>query len=149
MPIFFLVFIALLLFIIFVLAISYLCFRIVFFVSRKQTTPTDEIPVPEGAIYEPYHELMRTWTKETRSLPHQDFTIKSHDGLTLHAKYFEYAPGAVCEIMFHGYKGSAERDLSGGIQRCFSLGRNVLLVDQRTSCKSEGSVGFYHYHLYH
>ena len=42
--------------------------------------------------------------------------------------------------MFHGYRGSAERDLSGGIQRCFALGRNVLLVDQRTSCGSEGNV---------
>ena len=42
--------------------------------------------------------------------------------------------------MFHGYRGSAERDLSGGIQRCFALGRNVLLIDQRTSCGSEGNV---------
>jgi len=42
--------------------------------------------------------------------------------------------------MCHGYRGSAERDLSGGIQRCFALGRNVLLVDQRTSCGSEGKI---------
>lgn len=70
----------------------------------------------------------------------EDFYIKSHDGLTLHGKYFEYAPGATMEIMFHGYRGSAERDLSGGIQRCFALGRNVLVVDQRTSCGSEGNV---------
>ena len=83
---------------------------------------------------------MIKWTKETREYDHQDFTIRSHDGLTLHAKYFEYMPGAVTEIMFHGYRGSAERDLSGGIQRCFALGRNVLLVDQRTSCESEGNV---------
>ncbi|MBR5597434.1 MAG: alpha/beta hydrolase [Lachnospiraceae bacterium] len=126
--------------IILVLLISYICFRIVFYVSRKEKTPSDEILVPDGEIYKPYHELMRKWTKETREFNHQDFTIKSHDGLRLHAKYFEYAPNAVCEIMFHGYRGSAERDLSGGIQRCFALGRNVLLVDQRTSCGSEGNV---------
>ena len=42
--------------------------------------------------------------------------------------------------MFHGYRSSAERDLSGGVQRCFALGRNILLVDQRTSCDSEGHV---------
>ena len=40
--------------------------------------------------------------------------------------------------MFHGYRGSAERDLCIGIQRCFSLERNVLIVDQRASRKSEG-----------
>ena len=112
----------------------------VFYVPRKKSESPDKIMLPEGEIYEPYHSLMKKWILEARSFPHEDFYIKSHDGLTLHAKYFEYAPDAVTEIMFHGYKGSAERDLSGGIQRCFALGRNVLLVDQRTSCGSEGNV---------
>ena len=123
-----------------VLLISYICFRIVFYVPRKNEIFSDELPVPDGKIYEPYHDMMRHWIKEARGFDQEHFYIKSFDGLTLHAKYFEYEPGAVTEIMFHGYRGSAERDLSGGIQRCFSLGRNVLLVDQRTSCGSEGSV---------
>ena len=123
-----------------ILLITYICFRIVFYVPRNKDVSPDEIPLPEGEIYEPYHPLMKQWILEARSFPQEDYYIKSHDGLTLHAKYFEYAPGAVTEIMFHGYRGSAERDLSGGIQRCFALGRNVLLVDQRTSCGSEGSV---------
>ena len=123
-----------------ILCVSYVCFRMVFYVPRTQDQSIDEIILPEGDIYEPYHSVMTEWILEARSFPHEDFYIKSHDGLTLHAKYFEYAPNAVTEIMFHGYKGSAERDLSGGIQRCFALGRNVLLVDQRTSCGSEGSV---------
>ena len=122
------------------LLIAYICFRIVFYVPRKQELSPDEIPLPEGEIYEPYHPLMKNWILEARSFPHKNYYIKSHDGLTLHAKYFEYAPGAVTEIMFHGYRGSAEHDLSGGIQRCFALGRNVLIVDQRTSCESEGKV---------
>lgn len=123
-----------------ILAVSYICFRIVFYVSAKQKKVSEEPPVPEGEIYEPYHPLMKKWILEARSLPYEDCYITSHDGLKLHAKYFEYTPGAVTEIMFHGYRGSAERDLSGGIQRCFALGRNILLVDQRTSCGSEGSV---------
>ena len=123
-----------------ILLISYICFRIVFYVPRKNEVISDELPVPDGKIYEPYHDMMRHWIKEARGFDQEHFYIKSFDGLTLHAKYFEYEPGAVTEIMFHGYRGSAERDLSGGIQRCFALGRNVLLVDQRTSCGSEGSV---------
>lgn len=111
-----------------------------FYVQRKEESSTDEIPLPSGKIYEPFHPLMKKWIMEARRLKSEDVYIKSFDGLTLHAKYFEYAPNAVLEIMFHGYRGSAERDLSGGIQRCFALGRNVLLVDQRTSCGSEGSV---------
>ena len=123
-----------------ILFISYICFRMVFYVPRKKEEFTNEIPVPMGKLYEPYHPLMKKWIKEARALKSEDFYIKSFDNLTLHAKYFEYAPGAVTEIMFHGYRGSAERDLSGGVQRCFALGRNVLLVDQRTSCGSEGNV---------
>ena len=126
--------------ILFTLLISYICFKIVFYVPRKEAPPTDELPVPYGKIYEPYHPLMRKWILEARSFHHENVYIKSFDGLTLHAKYFECKPNAVLEIMFHGYRGSAERDLSGGIQRCFALGRNVLLVDQRTSCGSEGNV---------
>lgn len=123
-----------------ILITSYVCFRIVFYVPKKMKTTSDELPVPEGALYEPYHPLMKKWILEARSFLYEDCYITSHDGLKLHAKYFEYAPGAVTEIMFHGYRGSAERDLSGGIQRCFALGRNILLVDQRTSCGSEGNV---------
>ena len=123
-----------------VLAVAYICFRIVFYVPKKQQSSSDELPVPEGALYEPYHPVMKKWILEARSFPQEDCYITSHDGLKLHAKYFEYEKGAVTEIMFHGYRGSAERDLSGGIQRCFALGRNVLLIDQRTSCGSEGNV---------
>ena len=123
-----------------VLLISYICFRMVFYVPRKNVVSTDEVPLPEGKIYEPYHPMMKQWILDARNLPYKDYHITSFDGLKLHAKYFEYKEGAVTEIMFHGYRGSAERDLSGGIQRCFALGRNVLLVDQRTSCGSEGNV---------
>ena len=122
------------------LLVTYFCFRIVFYVPRNKRMSSDSVPLPEGEIYEPYHPLMKKWILEARNYPHEDYYIRSHDGLTLHAKYYEYAPDAVTEIMFHGYRGSAERDLSGGIQRCFALGRNVLLVDQRTSCGSEGNV---------
>ena len=66
--------------------------------------------------------------------------ITSFDGLTLRGKYYEFAPGAPIELMFHGYRGSSERDLSGGVQRCFALGRSALIVDQRCSGTSEGSV---------
>ena len=42
--------------------------------------------------------------------------------------------------MFHGYRGNAESDLSGGVQRCFKLGRSSFIVDQRCSRKSGGNV---------
>ncbi len=122
------------------LLISYICFRMVFYVSRKKEKPSSGVSLPLGKLYEPYHEQMRKWALEARNMPQEDFTITSFDGLKLHGTYYEYSKDAVIEIMFHGYKGNAERDLSGGVQRCFALGRSVLKVDQRTSRGSEGSV---------
>lgn len=120
--------------------IAYLCFRMGFYAPRKKKADSDAIETPEGAIYDPYRPKMEQWVREARQLPRQHFTVQSFDGLTLHGDFFEYAPGAPMELMFHGYRGSAERDLSGGVQRCFKIGRSVLLVDQRCSCRSEGDV---------
>ncbi len=123
-----------------IVIISYICFRLAFYVSRRPKKDVDEFAIPDGEIYEPYRDTMVGWMKEVRQLPHQEFSIVSHDGLKLYGKYYEYKKGAPIELMFHGYRGSAERDLCGGVQRCFSLERNVLIVDQRTSGKSEGNV---------
>ena len=124
----------------FVLITAYICFRMAFYVPNRKPKNTEEFDLPRGKIYEPYHEQMIAWTKESRALPQERFTITSFDGLKLSGKYFEHTPDAPIELMFHGYRGNAERDLSGAVQRCFSLGRSVLIVDQRTSGKSEGNV---------
>ncbi|MBQ4130732.1 MAG: alpha/beta hydrolase [Clostridia bacterium] len=78
--------------------------------------------------------------KETRALNPKEVSIKSFDGLTLYGKYYEYSKDAPIELMFHGYRGNGERDLCGGVQRCFKLGRSCLIVDQRAAGKSGGKV---------
>ena len=122
-----------------VLIISYICFRIGFYAPPRKDNG-NEIELPVGEIYEPFWDAMRKWAQETRALPQEDVSIVSFDGLKLHGKYFEYAPGAPIELMFHGYRGAAERDLAGGVQRCFKVGRSALIVDQRCAGKSEGNV---------
>lgn len=131
---------AILLLILLILLTAFVCFYIAFYVPRRKPQNPEEYSVPEGEIYEPYREQIINWMKETRNLAHEDVSIVSFDGLSLHGKYYEYQPGAPIELMFHGYRGTAERDLSGGVQRCFRLKRNVLIVDQRTSGQSQGHV---------
>ena len=123
-----------------VLAASYVCFYIAFYVPEKNKKPKAEFELPEGKIYEPYADAMIGWMKEVRAMPHEELQITSFDGLTLRGKYYEYAPGAPIELMFHGYRGAAERDLCGGVQRCFKLGHSALLVEQRASSRSQGNV---------
>lgn len=123
-----------------VLLTSYICFRMAFYVKEKKIIGPDEYPIPPGKEYEPYRDEMVGWMKKTNAMEKEEVWITSFDGLRLYAKYYEYAPGAPLELMFHGYRGSGERDLCGGVQRCFDLGRNVLIVDQRASAHSDGNV---------
>ena len=122
------------------LLLTFLCFLITFFSPNIQWKHGPEYPLPPGKIYVPFHDLMLKWMKEMRTLPHEDVTVTSFDGLKLQGKYYEYAPDAPIELMFHGYRGTAERDLCVGVQRCFALGRNALVVDQRGAGRSEGHV---------
>lgn len=122
-----------------VISLTIVCYRITFYSDRKKVT-AEEYPTPEGEIYDPYREQMISWMKETRTLPHKEVSVMSFDGLKLCGNYYEYRKGAPVELMFHGYRGTGERDLCGGVQRCFRLGRNVLVVDQRASGKSEGKT---------
>lgn len=121
-----------------VLLVSFICFMVAFYVGKEKVK--DEFAIPPGKIYEPYREIMVNWMKEARAMPSKEVSITSFDGLTLYGKYYEYSKDAPIELMFHGYRGKAERDLCGGVQRCFALGRSCLIVDQRTAGKSGGRV---------
>lgn len=123
-----------------ILLIAYICFYLAFYVPGKKKESEEEFNIPPGKVYEPYRDLMISWMKEVRSLPHEDFSIQSFDGLTLRGRYYEYAPGAPIELMMHGYRGAADRDLCGGVQRCFALERSALIIDQRACGSSEGNV---------
>ncbi len=123
-----------------VLLTAFICFYMAFYVPRKDKKEEEEFSLPPGKIYEPFRDTMLGWMKEVKALPHDEICITSFDGLKLYGKYYECIPGAPIELMMHGYRGRAERDLCGGVQRCFSLGHNALIVDQRACGKSEGRV---------
>ncbi len=116
------------------------CFYMTFYSKPRVVLGEGEYEFPEGSIYEPYHEKMVNWMEENRRRAHEDFEITSRDGLKLRAKYYEYAPGAVIELIFHGYRGNSERDLCAAVERCAALGRSVMLIDQRASGTSEGNT---------
>ena len=119
---------------------SLVIFFKIFYSPKRKPLGADEYETPHGRIYEPYREQMIAWMKEMRTTEHRDVEITSYDGLRLVGKYYEQEKGAPIEIMFHGYKSTAERDLCGGMQRCFRVGRNALIVEQRACGASEGHV---------
>ena len=119
---------------------AFVCFRMAFYISDKEKRENALRPLPPGEEYLPYHSAMQRWQEEVKTFPCAEFSIRSFDGLQLRGRYYERFPGAPVELMFHGYRGNAMRDLCGGVQRCFACGRNALLVDQRASGDSGGNV---------
>lgn len=123
-----------------VLLVAFFCFMKIFYAPKRRPSAPNEYPTPDGAIYDPYRPQMVEWIRQFRALPHTDVSIRSLDGLTLRGKYFEHKKGAPIEILFHGYRGTGERDLCGAVYRCFTLGRNALIVDHRAHGTSDGHV---------
>ena len=120
--------------------ITLACFLLVFYSPKRRPVSRDEYDIPKGEIYQVHRDKIIEWTKLTRSLPYEEMTVTSHDGLTLRGRYYEYKAGAPTEILFHGYRGNAERDMSGGVYRARLLGRNAILVDHRASGESDGHI---------
>ncbi len=123
----------------FILIISYICFRMAFYVPTRKGIRVAK-DVLSGPEYDDFRENIKKWVNETQNTPHQEFMITSFDGLRLYGNYYELSPNAPIEIMFHGYRGSAERDLAGGMRRAFDVGHSALIVDQRCCGKSDGNV---------
>lgn len=95
-----------------VLGVTCICFFRIFY-SFPRKSVKEEYPTPKGKAYDPHREQIIQWIKEIRGMEHADVSVTSFDGLRLCGKYYEYKKGAPTEILFHGYKGTAERDLCG------------------------------------
>lgn len=119
-------------------AVTFVCFRMAFY--SKEKNKKKGFSLPPGPTYDPYKKIMYDWAQEVKAMPYEPVEILSYDGLTLRGKLYECAEGADIELMFPGYRGCAERDLCGGVQRCFALGRSALVVDQRGGGHSDGHI---------
>lgn len=119
------------------LGVAYYSFRSAFVYKKKNLAP-GEFDLPHGTVFEPFYDLMLKRMQETRQIHHREVSTRSHDGYLLKGTFYEHKPGAPVEIMFHGYQGSGERDLCGGVERCFLMGHSALVVDQRATGRSQG-----------
>ena len=114
---------------------AYYAYRIAFFAPKKNR---DQVVKPKDPQYDPYREEMRRIYRQLNDRPCEFVTIVSHDDLILSGRYYHIQDGAPLDIGFHGYRGSPTRDFCGGAPLSFQLGHNLLLVEERSQCGSEG-----------
>lgn len=119
------------------LAAAYAAVRVGCYVPPRREA--DIFSMPDTEQYNVFREQSKKMIRDTLSIPYEDVFITSFDGLRLHAKFYAASERkAPVQIMFHGYKSSAERDFCGGLREGIDGGFNVLLVDQRAHGESEG-----------
>ena len=68
----------------------------------------------------------------------KDVYIKSDDGLKLHGMLIEKENPKGIIIEVHGYRSNVQNDLYASCHEYYNMGYSLLLVDNRTSNKSEG-----------
>lgn len=70
--------------------------------------------------------------------PAEELRMMSEDGLTLRGRFVANPKNRGTVVMFHGWHGCAETDLSPVFRYYYSLGVNLLFVDQRGQNGSSG-----------
>lgn len=100
----------------------------------------------DGTPYDPYG-----WKDQIREADQRLFargstaerlTIRSHDGLTLAARYIPPEEGETRGIvlMVHGYRSDPMNDFSCGARDMLAMGLGCLLIEHRAHLSSEGNT---------
>ena len=116
---------------------SFIAFRLAYYNKNDKDITYD---VLTGVGYDQFHDQMIELIKGSDVLPYEQVSIKSFDKLTLYGRLYIVDEKAPIHIQFHGYRGQAVRDFSGGVRVPQENGHNVLLVDQRAHGKSSGHI---------
>lgn len=81
---------------------------------------------------------MKRLVEMLEDTPMEEIYIKSYDSKKLYGRYYHIKDGAPIQILMHGYKGNAKRDMCGGHYLAKKLEHNILLIDHRGCGNSQG-----------
>lgn len=90
--------------------------------------------------YGEFTDNMLNSSKLMESVSHKHVFIKSFDGLKLNGHLYDSFPNRPIVIFFHGYHGSYLRDGYATFRYCMAHKLNILMIEERAHCKSEGNV---------
>ena len=108
------------------------------FLRRRPYDPDRFVRGLKGTAMEPYGEIIlreREWfAKQDR----EDVFIESYDHLSLHGQYLTQKDARGTMLLVHGFQSSGEGDFSCILKEYYSMGFNLLVIDQRASLQSQG-----------
>lgn len=121
------------------LGFSYYAYRVAFYSSPKKRNKLLVVPKSKNEEPAPDNKL-NLLVKEMEDIPFEQVYITSFDNLKLSGRYYQVGNNKTLHIQFHGYRGSAVRDFSGGNKLAREAGYNTLVIEQRAHGKSDGKT---------
>jgi len=117
-------------------AITLYCHRIAFYSNPKKRSRLLGFNKKDPSTPEDF--LMEELMQEMRTEPYEKISTTAYDGLTLNGRYYHTRDGAPMHIQFHGYRGSIDRDICGGLRIARTFGFNTIIIEQRAHGESLG-----------
>lgn len=112
-------------------------------IKRRPDVPLEILEKDEKTAWFRFKDDIHQGIDWLSSMPHEVLSTLSHDGLTLYADLIEHEDPRATIIMFHGYRSAGPNDFSCAAEFYYSLGFNLLIVDQRSHGRSQGKyIGF-------
>ena len=100
-------------------------------IERTDREPGDDQYLPFRPKYEEVKRMIHT-------LPYEEVTITSFDGLKLYARYYPNPDARRAILCAHGYRSTAIGDFYASFEHLYKEA-SLLLIDERSCGKSEGS----------
>ena len=91
----------------------------------------------------PIYDKLLQMIDDYNEIPFERVSIVSRDGLKLLGRYYETKPGAPLLICCHGWRSTPARDFSGITPVLMACSYNLLLIEERAMCGSEGHTMAY------
>ena len=116
--------------------ILYILYRYIFYSPNSRQN--DDYGIKTAVPTEEMKEESIRLIDRINARKYEKVSITSRDGLRLNGRAYHAGDDRPLAILFHGYRGTPSRDFCGGANSCLDLGYNVLSVEERAHCTSEG-----------
>ncbi len=110
-------------------------YRYIFYSPNGSQNDDHKLPFPADSALRARSDAL---IDALNARPYEGVSLVSFDGLKLSGRFYHGRAGAPLAILCHGYRGTPSRDFCGGASVCLDLGFNVLLIEERAHCSSEG-----------
>jgi len=125
------------------LAIGYLLLSLAFTMIACRRFPPKKSPLhglthATQDLLAPYAQIIAAGQEWIDTSPFREVTLRSLDGLRLHARLYENKHAKAVLVACHGYRSNGRRDFSASCPYYYAHGLSVLLIDERATGKSEG-----------